>query len=175
MNLTGKAPVVLAAVSAMLLIALTAQAPWATDATPVAGAGDGNDLLAGAAVAPGIVQVALAGAAAAVFAAFADGALRVVGGLLVAAAGIAAGALSVRAGLAASAVGVWPWLASALAVLAIVAGVSVVLLSRRWGRSSRRFAAENAPGRGGGRGERPAGRDSVSDWDRLSRGDDPTA
>ncbi len=141
----------------MLLVALVAQMPWAATAAGAA---------PGAQVVPGIVQVALAGAAAGVFIAFADGVFRVLGGVLLAAAGVVASVLTMRAGLAPNALGAWPWLGFVLAVVGALCGVAVLVLSRGWGRSSRRFVADAGHVRR---------RDSVSDWDRLTRGDDPTA
>lgn len=140
------------AILTMLLVAATAQAPWTT-------AG-----LTGAQTSPGLAQVALAGAAAGAFVAFSDGFFRLVGGLLVALAGLASALLSVRVGISAEASGVWPWVSALLSAAAATSGFAVLALSKRWGRSSRRYVADAQQAR----------RDPVSDWDRLTHGDDPT-
>lgn len=73
----------------------------------------------------------------------------------------------------------WPWLASASGAVLIVAGVCVLLLAGRWRAGGRRYeaAAEHAgtpsddDSGGGVEGDE---RDRISDWDAMSRGDDPT-
>lgn len=64
----------------------------------------------------------------------------------------------------------WPWLAVAAGVLDVVAGLWFVRASRAWSGPSRRH--EVAPSRtsAGVAGEP----DERSDWDALSRGDDPS-
>lgn len=63
----------------------------------------------------------------------------------------------------------WPVAAVALGVLVIAAGVFVVATARRWPRSGDRYSRTRAA-------EADAGApDSVTDWDALSDGDDPTA
>ena len=151
-RITRKAPVIASAIASMLLVAAAAQAPWTT-------AG-----LTGGQASPGLVQVALAGAAAGAFVAFSDGVFRLVGGLLIASAGLACALLSTRVGISAQAAGVWPWVSVALSTIAAASGFAVLALSRHWGRSSRRYVADAKQSR----------RDSVSDWDRLTHGDDPT-
>lgn len=62
---------------------------------------------------------------------------------------------------------VWPWLAVAVGVLDALAGVWLVLASRAWAGPSRRHESAAAP-------TAPAEPDERSDWDALSRGDDPS-
>ncbi|MBO3102942.1 Trp biosynthesis-associated membrane protein [Cellulomonas fengjieae] len=65
---------------------------------------------------------------------------------------------------------VWPWAALAVGVLDVVAGAWFAAASRTWSGPSRRHetgpAASAAP-----TGQAP---DERSDWDALSRGDDPS-
>ncbi|KQR15919.1 Trp biosynthesis-associated membrane protein [Cellulomonas sp. Leaf334] len=65
---------------------------------------------------------------------------------------------------------VWPWVAVGVGVLDVVAGVWFVRASRAWSGPSQRH--EPAPG---GAAAPPSGEpDERSDWDALSRGDDPS-
>ena len=61
----------------------------------------------------------------------------------------------------------WPTLAVAVGVLDVLAGVWLVLASRAWAGPSRRHESAAAPAT-------PAEPDERSDWDALSRGDDPS-
>ena len=62
----------------------------------------------------------------------------------------------------------WPWLATTVGVLDVLAAIWLVVASRAWSRPSRRH--ETAPAAGGP----AAAPDERSDWDALSRGDDPS-
>ncbi|KQS97542.1 Trp biosynthesis protein [Cellulomonas sp. Leaf395] len=72
---------------------------------------------------------------------------------------------------------VWPWLAVGAGVLDVVAGVWFVLASREWSGPSQRHeaarsgTAPTATVRDEKLDEKP---DERSDWDALSRGDDPS-
>nr|WP_243889146.1 Trp biosynthesis-associated membrane protein [Dermatophilus congolensis] len=107
--------------------------------------------------------MALAGLAAGAFGAFTQGVwARCAGGLVCATgAGVA-----VLAGVAVA--GVAGWVAVAGGVVACVAGGVGACVAGRWGRASSRFSSPAGVDAGGGRG------DAVSDWDALSRGEDPT-
>ncbi|MEZ0449192.1 Trp biosynthesis-associated membrane protein [Cellulomonas sp. ICMP 17802] len=61
----------------------------------------------------------------------------------------------------------WPWLAVGVGVLDVLAGGWLVVASRGWSGPSRRHEAPAAP-------VVPAQPDERSDWDALSRGDDPS-
>ncbi len=95
--------------------------------------------------------------------------------------------------MAETAGGTWAAVTLALGVLAALLGVAVLVTSRRWPASSRRYSAvqfdeagqsaaagqagfTRQPGAAGQPDDAPArGRDaSVSDWDTLSDGRDPT-
>lgn len=160
------------ALVSMLLLALSTQAGWAealTGAVP-GGLAERTEVVTGAAAAPGLVQVALAGAAAAAFAAFADGLLRRLAGVVVAATGGIALALVFSVLASGTALGVAPWLGAVCALVGTLAGLGILASAGRWARTSARFAAPGV--------QDPAARrrtDAVSDWDRISRGDDPTA
>lgn len=62
---------------------------------------------------------------------------------------------------------VWPWLTVAGALGLALTGVAVLTVGRQWAARAARF---DAPGGA----DRPAAVDDT-DWDRLSRGEDPTA
>jgi uncharacterized membrane protein (TIGR02234 family) len=65
---------------------------------------------------------------------------------------------------------VWPWLAAGVGVLDVVAGVWFVRASRTWsGPSQRHETVAGSPPP-----TAPADPDERSDWDALSRGDDPS-
>ncbi len=156
----GKAVVTGAAAACSGLVIAVAQLPWQAVAVPV------RAQVPGGQAAPGLIQAAIAAVAAATFAAFADGPLRRAGAVLVTVASLLAAALAVRVAAAPGAIAPWPWVAAALAAAAGVAGAAAWVLAPRWGGSPGRFQRRSA-------GAGPAG--AVSDWDRLSRGEDPTA
>jgi hypothetical protein len=65
---------------------------------------------------------------------------------------------------------VWPWLAAGVGVLDVVAGVWLVRAARTWSGPSQRHETVA----GGPPPTAPADPDERSDWDALSRGDDPS-
>jgi len=179
------------AVSALVLLA------WSRDWFVFALAGDTAERVTvpGSVAAPALSALALAGIALAAALAIAGPVFRVVlgalqvllGGCIALSASLALGnpvaagaravtdstgvdgAESVAALVASTDGGVWPAVTLALGVLAALLGVAVLTTFRRWPASSRRYSAvrfEDAPA---------GGRDaSVSDWDTLSDGRDPT-
>ncbi|MET4780227.1 Trp biosynthesis-associated membrane protein [Glaciihabitans sp. UYNi722] len=62
----------------------------------------------------------------------------------------------------------WPWLAAIIGLLTLALGIFVLVTSRHWPGSSRRYQPA---------GSEPAepGANPVSDWDTLSGGSDPTS
>nr|WP_210768401.1 Trp biosynthesis-associated membrane protein [Cellulomonas humilata] len=62
---------------------------------------------------------------------------------------------------------VWPWIAVAVGVLDVVAGAWLVVASRAWSGPSRRHESTTDAAN-------PPAPDERSDWDALSRGDDPS-
>lgn len=76
----------------------------------------------------------------------------------------------------------WPFVAMIASVLMVGAGAGILVTARRWPGSSRRYQAvgfEDAPERSGEAGSTPATlqeapEDSVTTWDDLSKGSDPT-
>jgi hypothetical protein len=179
------------AVSALVLLA------WSRDWFVLTLAGGSSERVAvpGSVAAPALSALALAGIALAAALTIAGpvfrvllGALQVVlGGCIVLSASlaladpVAAGARavtdstgvdgtnSVAALVAGTSGGIWPPVTLGLGVLAVLLGVAVLATFRRWPASSRRYSAvrfEDTPA---------GGRDvSVSDWDTLSDGRDPT-
>lgn len=145
---------------------------------------------AGTDVAKGVLGAALVAAAAAVAAATGRRVVRWVAGVAVVLAAVLAGVSVVRlvsepgralGELAATSTGrtgdisatgsptVWPWLALAACVLLALGGLATLAAGRRWSGLSSSY---DAPAGGSGA---PARRRRESDWDRLSRGEDPTA
>ncbi|GAB2514956.1 Trp biosynthesis-associated membrane protein [Paramicrobacterium agarici] len=61
----------------------------------------------------------------------------------------------------------WPYVALAAGIILAVLGIAVIVTSRRWPASGRKFDAPAAE---------PSGttHDAVDSWDELSRGEDPT-
>lgn len=68
---------------------------------------------------------------------------------------------------------IWPWITVVAGVLLIVVALSVVLTSRAWPGSSRKYQAVRLEQPDGGKAP-TAERSAVDDWDALSSGDDPT-
>lgn len=62
----------------------------------------------------------------------------------------------------------WPFIATILGVATVVIGVLIAVTARRWPGSPRKYRATGAQ-------ETAVVRDSVTDWDDLSDGSDPTA
>ena len=61
----------------------------------------------------------------------------------------------------------WPWVAIVAGVLIVLAGVVIVVVSRNWPGSSRKYQSTRLE-------PVEAQRTSVDDWDALSGGNDPT-
>lgn len=66
----------------------------------------------------------------------------------------------------------WPYLAIIGAIIVVAAGVLVVITARRWPGASQRFEA--TPPSTPQSGQSAPSASTVSDWDSLSAGDDPT-
>lgn len=82
-----------------------------------------------------------------------------------------AGKESVASLVAKTTVGLWPVLALVSGVLIVACGLLILVTSRRWSGSSRKYQATRLePADGAPVVERT----SVDDWDSLSGGDDPT-
>ncbi|XNZ01071.1 Trp biosynthesis-associated membrane protein [Micrococcus luteus] len=72
----------------------------------------------------------------------------------------------------------WPWVAAGGGALAVLAGLTALVVGRRWSHS-RRFEAPSAPTGDGGpsaadRGTADTRPDSMDAWDELTAGNDPT-
>lgn len=190
--LTRKPVVVLLAVAAGIVLLATGRADWVTGtvdgiAGPVRASAVGTD------AAPGLAGLALVAMAAAVAATTSGKVARWICIVALFAVGAGVIALSVRAlvdaptvlgGVAASESGStgqleasasatsWPWVAIAASLLLFVSAAGAVVGSRRWGALGGKYerpGGENATEVGGARGERVD-----SDWDRVTRGDDPS-
>ncbi|WP_166871909.1 MULTISPECIES: Trp biosynthesis-associated membrane protein [unclassified Salinibacterium] len=61
----------------------------------------------------------------------------------------------------------WPWIVLVLGVLGALLGLGILITTRHWPRTGRKYQAV--------RFEQAAGESSVDDWDALSDGQDPTA
>ena len=189
--LTRKPVVVLLAVAAGIVLLAAGRAEWITGtvdgvAGPVRATAVGTD------AAPGLAGLALVAMAAAVAATTSGKIARWICVIAIAAVGLGVIALCLRAVLDAPAVlgGVaathagstgeleavasatgWPWVAVAAAVLLLVAAAGAAVGSRTWGALGAKYerpTGEDAEV-GGARGERVD-----SDWDRVTRGDDPS-
>src|SRR5690606_4783103 len=77
------------------------------------------------------------------------------------------GARSVAALVGSVETGVWPWLAAVAGVLMIGYAIFLIVTGRRWPVSSSKYQAVRMTPANGGTG-------TVSDWDSLSTGGDPT-
>jgi hypothetical protein len=77
-----------------------------------------------------------------------------------------AGAAPVAALVTSVAVGAWPLVSTIAAALLALLGLAVVVTSRRWPGSSRKYSAVKLVPEGE--------RSTVDDWDALSSGEDPT-
>ncbi|STD09321.1 Tryptophan-associated transmembrane protein (Trp_oprn_chp) [Dermatophilus congolensis] len=162
-----KSVVLTAGLVAHAVVAVVTQVPWTVDA----GVGPaGAVTLTGAQVAPGVLAMALAGLAAGAFGAFTQGVWARCAGGLVCATGAGVAVLAGVAVAGGAVAGVAGWVAVAGGVVACVAGGVGACVAGRWGRASSRFSSPAGVDAGGGRG----GGDAVSDWDALSRGEDPT-
>lgn len=85
------------------------------------------------------------------------------------------GKKSIEVGVVDPTVTPWPFVALAAAVLMLALGAAIVVTAGRWpGQGSRYQAVRLEPVKTAAAQEE-APRDAVTDWDELSRGDDPTA
>ena len=190
--LTRKPVVVLLAVAAGIVLLAAGRADWITG-TVEGVAGPVRASAVGTEAAPGLAGLALVAMAAAVAATTSGRIARWI--CIVALVGVGGGviALSLRAvldapavlgGVSASHAGTtgdleatgsatsWPWVAVAAAVLLLVTAVGAAVGSPRWsglGRKYERPTGDDGAETGGARGERVD-----SDWDRVTRGDDPS-
>ena len=78
-----------------------------------------------------------------------------------------AGATSLPALVASLAVSAWPWVSTIGGGLISLLGLAVIVPSRRWPASTRKYNAVRV--------EPAEGRTAVDDWDSLSDGTDPTS
>ena len=78
-----------------------------------------------------------------------------------------AGATSLPALVASLAVSAWPWVSTIGGGLISLLGLAVIVTSRRWPASTRKYNAVRV--------EPAEGRTAVDDWDSLSDGTDPTS
>lgn len=190
--LTRKPVVVLLAVAAGIVLLAAGRADWVTGtvdgiAGPVRASAVGTD------AAPGLAGLALVAMAAAVAATTSGKVARWVCVVALAAVGLGVIALSARAlldaptvlgGVAASESGTtgtleaaasttpWPWVAIVAALLLLVSAGGAAVGSRKWGALGGKYERPTGDGAtevGGARGERVD-----SDWDRVTRGDDPS-
>lgn len=191
-TLTRKPVVVLLAIAAGIIMLAAGRAVWITG-TVDGIAGPAQATAVGTDAAPGLAGLALVAMAAAVAAATSGRIARWVSVLAMVGVGAGVIALSVRAVLSAPDVlgtvaaegsgttgtleatgsaNAWPWVAVAGAVLLLVAAGGTVAGGRRWGALGGRYERSTGDGAtevGGARGERVD-----SDWDRVTRGDDPS-
>lgn len=191
-RLTGKGPVVLAALVGAGTLLLAGLRPWVSGTVADAVLGGSRVVATGADVAPGLSAVALAVAAAAVAVVAAGRIGRLVGLVLWAVCVVLAAGLTLRVVLdpsaalgpvAARRVGrtgsveavasttAWPWVALVALAVVVAALVLAVVGRRRWGGPSARYEVPAAADGhvAGSRGERVS-----SAWDDLSAGRDPT-
>lgn len=190
--LTRKPVVVLLAVAAGIVLLASGRAEWVTGtvdgvAGPVRAAAVGTE------AAPGLAGLALVAIAAAIASTTSGRIARWI--CIIALVAVSGGviALSLRAVLDAPAVlgavsatqsgatgeleatasaTTWPWIAVVGAVLLLVAAAGAAVGSRTWGALGGKYerpTGETAEQVGGSRGERVD-----SDWDRVTRGDDPS-
>ncbi len=181
------------AVSGLVFLAWTRD--WFVLEVTAGGTSDVPVIVTGETAAPALSALGLAGLAAGAALGIAGRGFRVVLGLLtiliggsvvlsgVLAAfdpvGASASAVSAATGIAGResvagvvgsvSVSIWPAVAIAVGVLLALAGLSVLLTSRRWPGPSRKYEAMRLQ-----QTEEGAPLDSVDSWDELSRGDDPT-
>jgi hypothetical protein len=179
-------------VSGLTLLAWTGQ--WFTLRLAASGAGRPTLAVTGDAAAPGLIALALAGLALVAALAIAGPVFRVVLGVLQAVIGFAVAlssilalvdpvAASSRAVTAATGVSgtasvaalvvsvsrtAWPWISAVVGLATIALGIAVLVSSRRWPGSSRRYQPVQFE-------PTEPGANPVSDWDTLSGGTDPTS
>ncbi|GAA3584167.1 hypothetical protein GCM10022198_04290 [Klugiella xanthotipulae] len=86
-----------------------------------------------------------------------------------------AGSESLRTLVESVAVSVWPWLGCVVAGLVVLSGMGVLVTSARWPRSSSRYQTVVIEASGPGVDvDASEPEDRISEWDRMSRGVDPT-
>lgn len=162
--------------------------PWADGVVQDAVLGRAQVTAVGSAVAGVAVTALIAGMAGLLAATIAGRIARAACGIAVVVAGAVAGLAAVRvlrdpaAALtaatgatvgrtggvpAAGSATVWPWLTVAGSVGLILAGLLVLTASSGWGTRTARFDAPGAA-------DRPSPAADDTEWDRLSRGEDPT-
>lgn len=78
-----------------------------------------------------------------------------------------AGATSLPALVASLTVSAWPWVSTVGGALVSLLGLAVIVTSRQWPASTRKYSAVRV--------EPAEGRTAVDDWDSLSDGTDPTS
>ncbi|MGO1167245.1 MAG: Trp biosynthesis-associated membrane protein [Janibacter sp.] len=190
--LTRKPVVVLVAIAAGIVLLAAGRADWITGTVdgvtgPVSASAVGTE------AAPGLAGLALVAMAAAIASTTSGRIARWVCIIALVAVGGGVIALSLRAvleaptvlgGVSATHAGVtgeleatasattWPWIAVIAAVLLLVAAAGAALGSRTWGALGGKYerpGGEDVAQVGGSRGERVD-----SDWDRVTRGDDPS-
>lgn len=179
-----KRRVVLLAILALAIVLLGVTRTWVTGTVRDAVLADSDVSVSGTSAAPAVLATALVGAAAIVaalttgrIARFVAGVLAVLSGLVAIGAtiivlidpaaavrGRAAAITGHTGGVQVSAhLSFWPWVTLAGGVLLAVTGVLSLVGARRWAGLSAHY---DAPG--------VARRRTVSDWDKLSQGEDPT-
>lgn len=170
-----KGPLVLLAVLSMLDVAGVSVMTWAdvptTDPSMSLAQGAGAVALTGADLIPGLTQIALVGAAASVLVLFLDGVPRHLMGALVAAVGVALLVLIAPVLGGEHVGGIPPWGALVTAATGTLGGLGIIAFSGRWSTASSRYRAP--AGKSGAQDARDS-HDPAEDWDRLTRGEDPT-
>jgi hypothetical protein len=183
-RLTSKRMVLIVVLAAASVVLVSGSRQWVWGTVQDAALGAATVRGSGSEVAPGALAAALVGLASAVAAATSGRVVRVVAAcsalmaavlgatvivLVLADPGAALGALAAagtgRSGTPAARgqVGAWAWVALAAMIFMGAGGLGALVGGRRWrGLSSRYEAGEPAAGQ-------------LSEWDRISRGEDPTA
>lgn len=193
---TSKRAVVLLLLAAGSVVLVSGSQQWVSGSVDDAVLGIGRVQGRGSEVAPGAMAAALVGLASAVAAATSGALVRVVAACaaLLSAAGGAAAVLVVladpggalgrlaatgtgRSGIVAAQgrAGGWAWVALVAMLVMGVGGLGALVGGRGWRRLSSRFDAPVAEGTAP---QAPAGESAAaraSEWDQLSRGEDPTA
>ncbi|MET0976759.1 MAG: Trp biosynthesis-associated membrane protein [Leifsonia sp.] len=191
-----KYPLILLVIVSAGLALLSATQTWFTF-TIASGAGGSAELVVnGSVAAPALSALSFAAIALAAALAIAGPVIRIVlgvlgvvlGGSVILSAAIAigdpalsgasavtkatgvSGAESVRGLVSSVTWTAWPVLALVAGILLVLAAIAVLVTSRMWPASARRYQAVRLEG-----AETSAKDRAVDEWDELSRGDDPTA